>query len=1228
MKKLLLGLFIGLGMTAGVAYGASVFNSNQVGNSPGAGKVLQTDGSISTWVATSTLGLGAGSGEVTYSYASSTFPSFTYASSTFLSGIVPIANGGTATSTAPASNALFVGNGTNFFQSVLPSCSNGTTSKLLYNNTTRVFTCGTDVSGGGAGATTTITSNVQTDGPNFTFATGSMTGLDLRISGSGSTLTFANALQTGYVIPLQSTLDTFSTYSYASSTYPSRTYASSTFPSFSYASSAFQTTLTFPLTVTQGGTGTSTWRTGSIPFYNGTRLTESNSFLYWDNTNSRLGLGSSTPSRLLTVNGTIYGSIQDSGGQVYNVKAYGAVGDGVTNDIAAFRSAIAAATSTKGTVFVPPGTFALTGEIKPDSNLHIKGAGVGLTTLKGGASSGYMFTKTGTAGISNFTLSDMTLDVNNTTAGSGVRVEYGTNITFRNLDIKNIASNGWGMVVGVASTTDSAYRNTDITIDNVDFTTHAGSLEQLLVFNAERVTIENSYFSGIASSTGHSLALYQNLKNVTVKNNTFSPGTGAAAYYSLSTQDLKFIGNSFYGNSTGGVKGSNQSDNGAFNATTTNDLLFDDNTFYGNSTALQLGAVKGARVVNNHFEENIIGILIDDGNTPVTASSTSLIIEGNTFKNNNSTDDVHTLHPGILFQSTAGNVHVNISNNEFFDDQATQTQRYPITFEGSFTWDYVTISNNRLSAGSGGTSVRLNTPAALGSNVKIYGNRDYSGSSPTQTAWAVTEGGTGTTTAPSLNQLLLGNASSGYNLVATSTLGMSASGTAGHIQFSTGSGTFNADQLLNWDNTNNRLGIGLTNPSAKLHIQDASSASLSFEKTGGNAGTFSIYNDGFANIVGPGSSPSRRFAFYDQMGAGAGTMALPPFTNFNDTNTGIYFPSNSDEIGIVTGGGERIRFTGGKVGINTTSPIAVLTVSGTSTAPTIDPFVVASSSGTTLLQVAANGSTTLSSLGTGCVGVAAGSLYTTTCGGGSVTGSGTNGYVSRWTSASALSTGLFMDNGTVAGVNATSSTVTFNVQGSAGLDAFNIASSTGTSLLRVLHNGNVGIGTTTPGSTLTIVGTLEIPQVTVAATLTRSGQLAVNTTNSTLTFHDGTAQRYLNPEKLLFHFYIENPAANEKLGQRIMNATSTITKIYCVNTKGSNDTGNINLVWDTTANVATSSAVSKAFTSFTACNGTSTPSNLSLTGSTTINSLQTLHFITSTASSSGMLLNVYGRENQ
>jgi len=97
----------------------------------------------------------------------------------------------------------------------------------------------------------------------------------------------------------------------------------------------------------------------------------------------------------------------------------------------------------------------------------------------------------------------------------------------------------------------------------------------------------------------------------------------------------------------------------------------------------------------------------------------------------------------------------------------------------------------------------------------------------------IPQGGTGTSTNPSLGEVLVGNNSGSYDLVATSTFGGSGAmaigsvvtgGTSGSILFVDSSGDL-AQNNANffWDNVNNRLSIGTTTPSAQLAVfQDTS----------------------------------------------------------------------------------------------------------------------------------------------------------------------------------------------------------------------------------------------------------------------------------------------------------------------------------------------------------------------------------------------------------------------
>lgn len=505
------------------------------------------------------------------------------------------------------------------------------------------------------------------------------------------------------------------------------------------------------------------------------------------------------------------GTLLDKGSQIFNVKAYGALGDGTTNDSPAIQAAVNAASAAGGgDVVLTPTTasYKMTTAVVLKSGVRI--IGVPGTKITGTVASGYLFQNLEPTVLTDAAIIGLTIDLGSVANASAIRIEYGTRIVLQNLNVKNVGSGGWGVVVGVTTATDTVFRNADILIDNCNFDTAAGTLEQLLLFNAQRVVVRKSNFTNETNSNGHSIGLYQRLDAVLIEDCTFTPVTGQGAYYSISCNNIVFKHNTFIGAGTAniGIQGANESDNGKFGETWARNYLFEGNRFEGLSIGLQLGAIKNAKVIGNHFENNVANALvINNGNTPANAQPTGYTVSGNTFKNNNLGNNYHVLHPGIFFSGIGGSQYGLIENNTFVDDQkktstdgamtaasttltsasigfsfadigknitvagagasgalltttitgfnsttsvtlataATTTvsaaaitmlatQRYPIDFDGAFTWDNITITGNQLSAdtANGGVSINLSTSAALGSNVKIYGNLDYSGTTTVQ----------------------------------------------------------------------------------------------------------------------------------------------------------------------------------------------------------------------------------------------------------------------------------------------------------------------------------------------------------------------------------------------------------------------------------------------------------------------------------------------------------------
>ncbi len=108
-------------------------------------------------------------------------------------------------------------------------------------------------------------------------------------------------------------------------------------------------------------------------------------------------------------------------GQTFNVKNYGAKGDGITDDGAAIRAALSAAAQTASsapaTVHLPAGTYMTTLGFNNLARVRWKGDGKALTTIKlapGFSDQALFYESTGMAGHGDdVEIRDMTLDINN-----------------------------------------------------------------------------------------------------------------------------------------------------------------------------------------------------------------------------------------------------------------------------------------------------------------------------------------------------------------------------------------------------------------------------------------------------------------------------------------------------------------------------------------------------------------------------------------------------------------------------------------------------------------------------------------------------------------------------------------------------------------------------------------------------------------------------------------------
>ena len=158
-----------------------------------------------------------------------------------------------------------------------------------------------------------------------------------------------------------------------------------------------------------------------------------------DTTNVQSIIADNIPSATFTTSGIVKQT-------VYNVRDYGATGDGSTNDTAAINSAITAAAVNGGTVYLPAGTYHCTGNINVASGICLYGDGYGSVILSG-PTAGLEIN-----GVNNVTVRNLRVDGSDSTGGFQVSIYNSTNVLIDNIYGTNLKYGGiWTTATTVTS---------------------------------------------------------------------------------------------------------------------------------------------------------------------------------------------------------------------------------------------------------------------------------------------------------------------------------------------------------------------------------------------------------------------------------------------------------------------------------------------------------------------------------------------------------------------------------------------------------------------------------------------------------------------------------------------------------------------------------------------------------------------------------------------------------
>ncbi|KKS36659.1 MAG: hypothetical protein UV00_C0024G0014 [candidate division WWE3 bacterium GW2011_GWF1_42_14] len=388
-------------------------------------------------------------------------------------------------------------------------------------------------------------------------------------------------------------------------------------------------------------------------------------------------------------------AVTDTGGQVYNVKAFGAMGNGTTDDTTSIINTLTACAS-GGVVYLPPGTYLISNTINiTNNNVTLMGAGAGATTIKAAAGSeglAMIIVGNGTDTLAHTTIAKILFtSQNQKTANQAIKLQKAFKTWIYNVRIEK-QYNG----IFAFNSTETFFRDSDIRDTTNDAIVWENALQSGYDFYINNVVADNPE----VTNTGNGIS-WLGGENFVIQNCDFLHFKDGFHIHPATSHHTRF---GFFINAEFDFASDN---NININNTDGGDIigLTFTNTWTGTATNYGVlisdngsGEIQGIRFIGHKsFHNGLAGFRLAGG------------------------DDIHLLGCDVVGNSqTSANTRSGIelsagvgsncsivgckSGNGF---QQGNTQSYGINIDGSHTYTNINISSNELDNNTNG-GINLN----------------------------------------------------------------------------------------------------------------------------------------------------------------------------------------------------------------------------------------------------------------------------------------------------------------------------------------------------------------------------------------------------------------------------------------------------------------------------------------------------------------------------------------